>query len=118
MTTPTTIDPARLPRAIRAYFAAQAADDAEAALRTFTADAVVVDQDESFRGTPEILRFLRDAGADFSYTTELVDARRVDEAHWVATHRLEGDFPGGVAVLDYRFTMSGDLVAELVIAPR
>ncbi len=45
-------------------------------------------------------------------------ARHVDDAHWVATQRLEGDFPGGVADLDYRFTMSGDLIDELVIVPR
>jgi hypothetical protein len=36
----------------------------------------------------------------------------------VATHRLEGDFPGGVAELDYRFTVDGDRITELVIAPR
>ena len=37
--------------------------------------------------------------------------------HWVATNRLEGDFPGGVVDLRYRFAMDGDLIAELVIAP-
>jgi hypothetical protein len=36
----------------------------------------------------------------------------------VAVNHLEGDFPGGVADLAYRFTMDCDLIAELVIAPR
>ncbi len=116
MSTPATIDPAQLPPAVRGYLAAHAARDTEAALRTLTDTAVVVDQDETFRGSTEILGFLRDAGAEFSYTTELIGARRVDDARWVATNRLEGDFPGGVADLDFRFTMSGDLIAELVIA--
>lgn len=79
---------------------------------------MVVDQGESFRGTEEILGFLPEAGAEFSYTTELISARRIDEERWLVTNRLEGNFPGGVADLDYRFTMNGDSIAELVIAPR
>ena len=79
---------------------------------------MVVDEGQTFRGTEEILGFLRNAGAEFTYTTELIGAQRIDDAHWVAINRLEGDFPGGVADLDYRFTMDGDLIAELVIAPR
>ncbi len=78
---------------------------------------MVVDQGQTFRGTDEVLGFLRNAGAEFTYTTELVGAQRIDEARYVATNRLEGDFPGGLADLDYRFAMDGDLIAELVIAP-
>ena len=44
-------------------------------------------------------------------------AERVDDAHWVATNRLEGDFPGGVVDLAYRFTLRGDRIAGLHIAP-
>ena len=116
MTTPHHIQPAQLPATIRGYLAAHAARDADAALRAFAPDAVVVDQGQTFRGTDEILGFLREAGAEFSYTTELIGAQRIDDAHWVATNRLEGDFPGGVAELDYRFTIDGDLITELVIA--
>ncbi|WP_432562554.1 hypothetical protein [Kineococcus sp. SYSU DK003] len=42
---------------------------------------------------------------------------RLDEQHWVTTHLLEGDFPGGRAELRYRFTLQDDLITELVIAP-
>jgi hypothetical protein len=76
-----------------------------------------VDDGTTYRGTEELRRFLAKAGAEFSYTTELIGAQRVDEAHWIATHRLEGDFPGGVVELGYRFGMEGDLIATLVIAP-
>jgi hypothetical protein len=117
MTTPTSIRPAELPATIRGYLSAHAARDAEAALRSFAPAARVVDQDETFRGTEEILRFLRRAGAEFSYTTELMGAECVDDKHWVASIRLEGDFPGGVADLKYRFSTEGDLITELVIAP-
>lgn len=78
---------------------------------------MVVDQGETFRGTHRVVDFLRSAGGEFTYTTELVGAQRVDDAHWVAVNRLEGDFPGGVADLRYRFTLADDLIAELVIGP-
>ena len=117
MSTPTSIRPDQLPVAIRDYLAAHQARDAETALRAFTPTAVVVDDGTTYRGTEEIRRFLTKAGSEFTYTTTPVAAERTDDTHWVAAHRLEGDFPGGVAVLRYRFAMDGDLVAELVIAP-
>ncbi|MGY1733123.1 nuclear transport factor 2 family protein [Geodermatophilus sp. SYSU D01045] len=117
MTTPTSSRPDQLPAPIREYLAAHAARDADAALRAFTPTAVVVDDGTTYRGTEEVRRFLTRSGAQFSYTSTLVATERTDDAHWVATHRLEGDFPGGVVELGYRFAMDGDLVAELVIAP-
>jgi ketosteroid isomerase-like protein len=117
MTTPTSIQPDQLPTKVRGFLAAHVARDADAALRAFSPTAVVVDDGTTYRGTEEIRGFLSKAGAEFSYSTELLGAERVDDAHWVATNRLEGDFPGGVVELGYRFTMDGDLIAELVIAP-
>jgi ketosteroid isomerase-like protein len=117
MSTPTAIQPADLPAPIRGFLTAHVARDADAAIRAFTPDAVVTDEGRTFRGTEEVLGFLRHSGSQFTYTSELTGAQRVDERHWVAVHHLEGDFPGGVADLAYRFTMAGDLIAELVIAP-
>ncbi|MGY1623974.1 nuclear transport factor 2 family protein [Geodermatophilus sp. SYSU D00965] len=117
MTTPTSTHPGELPATIRGFLTAHVARDVDTAIRAFTPTAVVVDQGQAFRGTDEIRGFLRNAGAEFSYTTELIGAQHVDDARWVATNRLEGDFPGGVAELHYRFTMDGGLIAELVIAP-
>jgi len=117
MTAPTSIRPDRLPAPIRDWLAAHVARDVDTALRAFTPTAVVVDEGRTHRGTDEIRDWLRHAGTQFTYTTRLVGAERVDDAHWVAVNRLEGDFPGGVAELRYRFAMDGGLVAELVIAP-
>jgi ketosteroid isomerase-like protein len=117
MSTPTSIRPDELPATIRTYLAAHTASDVDAALPAFAPTAVVVDDGSTYRGTKEVRRFLSRAGAEFTYTTELVGAQRVDDTHWVATLRLEGDFPGGVVELAYRFTMTGDRIAELVIAP-
>lgn len=115
MTTPTSIQLSELPATIRDYLAAHRDRDTDAALHAFTSTAVVVDNGTTYPGTKEVRRFLTSAGAEFTYTTTLVGAQRVDDSHWVATHRLEGDFPGGVVELDYRFVIDGDLVSELVI---
>jgi ketosteroid isomerase-like protein len=118
VTTPIETQPVQLPASIRAFLAAHTARDADTAIGAFAPDAVVTDEGRTFRGTEEVLGFLRHSGSEFTYTTELIGARRVDDEHWVAVNHLEGDFPGGAVDLTYRFTMDGDLVAELVIAPR
>lgn len=110
-----TISPADLPATIRAFLAAHAAGEPDAAARTFTAEAVVVDQGETFAGIDRVSHFLRHAGSEFTYTTALIVAERIDETRWVAVNRIEGDFPGGVADLAYRFVLDGDLIGELTI---
>ncbi|HEX7308527.1 nuclear transport factor 2 family protein [Lentzea sp.] len=105
-----------LPATLRDFFTAHVVHDADVSSSFLTDDAVIVDQDETFRGREETHAFLRDAGTEFEYTTEQIGAHRVDDTHWVVTVRLEGDFPGGVAELDYRFALRDDRIAELVIA--
>ena len=104
-----------LPDTISTFMAAHAADDVEATLGTLAPDAVVTDQGSTFRGTDEIDRFLRTAASEYTYTTELTSFEHVDDEHWIARIRIEGDFPGGVADLAYRFTLVDGLIAELHI---
>ena len=118
MTTPISIQPVQLPARVRGFLAAHTARDADAAITAFTPDAVVTDEGRSFRGTEEVLGFLRHSGTEFTYTTELTAAQQLGDEQWVAVNHLEGDFPGGAVDLAYRFTLDGDLIAELVIAPR
>ncbi|WP_123392276.1 nuclear transport factor 2 family protein [Nocardioides aurantiacus] len=113
----TSIETFELPATVRAFLAAHAAGDSDLAARAFTADAVVTDEGQTYRGADEVRRFLEEAGSQFTYTTALVGAERVGETRWVAVNRLEGDFPGGVAELRFRFRLVGDLVAELSIGP-
>jgi hypothetical protein len=115
--TASTIDPSQPPAVVLSYLAAHAARDVDTAARSFAPSAVVTDEGRTYRGTREVLEFLRSAGGQFTYTTELIGAERIDDAHWVATNRLEGDFPGGVVELRYRFAVVDGLVTELVIAP-
>lgn len=117
MTSPTNIDPTELPDLIRSFMAAHIARDADAAVTAFTPDAVITDEGHSFRGTDQVHEFLRTAGSEFTYTTEVLGAERSDDEHWAVLIRIEGDFPGGVADLTYQFTFDGDRVSELHIAP-
>jgi ketosteroid isomerase-like protein len=105
-----------LPTTVRDFMAAHVVGDADTASSFLTEDVLLVDVGETVRGREQVHAFLRDAGSQFRYSTEQIGARRIDDTHAVVTVRLEGTFPGGVAELDYRFTVRDDLVAELVIA--
>jgi ketosteroid isomerase-like protein len=117
VTTPTRIDPARLPAVVRDFLAAHVAHDVAAALPAYTDDAVVVDEGRAHRGKAEIADWMTRAASEYTYTTELTGAARVDDEHWIATHHLEGDFPGGTVDLHHAFTLRGDRIAALTIAP-
>jgi ketosteroid isomerase-like protein len=106
-----------LPQTITAYLDAQRARDADAAVRHLTPDATVTDEGHTHRGHAEIGDWIRRAGSEYSYTTTLTATERLDDDHYVAVHHLEGDFPGGVADLNYRFTLRHGQIARLVIAP-
>jgi ketosteroid isomerase-like protein len=115
MTNNTGLPSEQFPTTVREFFAAHVARDADTASLFLTDDVVAVDQGEMFRGRDQVHAFLRDAGSEFEYTTEQIGAHRVDDTHYVVTVRLEGTFPGGVAELDYRFTLREDRIAEVVI---
>lgn len=115
MTTSMSTD--QLPTPVRTYLTAQGTRDTATALPLFAPDAVVTDQGETFTGTDALRDFLDHAGAEFTYTTTITGARREDDGTWVATQRLEGDFPGGVAELDLRFTVRDDRITRLDYVP-
>ncbi len=116
MTNPSTVPITSLPPAVRAYLTAHAARDVDGALAAFAPTAQVTDQGETFEGTAAIRRFLDAAGAEFTYTTRHLGAQRTAGSTWDVQVRIEGDFPGGVADLTYRFELSDDLVRRLDIA--
>lgn len=111
-------DTAQLPTTIRTYLAAQEARDADAALARLSPGTVISDVGESFSGEDGLRRFITEAGAEFTVTTEITGVRR-DRETWVVGHHLEGDFPGGTADLDYRFVLDGELIEriDIVVAP-
>jgi ketosteroid isomerase-like protein len=104
----------QLPRTIRAFDDAHAARDADAALTLMATGAVISDLGESFTGEEALRHFISEAGAEFTYTDDIIAVSREGEV-WVVTHHLEGDFPGGTADLNYRFVLDGEQIGRLDI---
>jgi ketosteroid isomerase-like protein len=113
----TAITPDELPAVITDYLAAHRARALDAAIAHYTADAVVTDEGHDYRGPGEIRTWLARSASEYTYTIELTAAATADDQHFDAVHHLEGNFPGGVADLHFRFTLRGTLISRLVIEP-
>ena len=110
-------DTAQLPAIISSYLTAHRDDEADIALTAFTNDATVIDEGHTYRGMGEIHGWLHRSASEYTYTIELTGTRRIDDDHWVATHHLEGNFPGGVVDLNSAFTLRDRKIHHLLIAP-
>jgi len=116
-TSPMPMDPAEVPPVIIAYLDARKARDAHAALAYLTPDASVTDEGNTYTGPSSIASWLTHAATEYTYTVELTAAAQLDTEHFDLLHHLEGDFPGGVADLHFRFTLRDGHIAQLVITP-
>jgi hypothetical protein len=105
------------PEIVGAYQDAHDRRDTEAALATFADNARVTDDGRDYRGRDEIRDWLSRASVEFTYTRTLLDATRAAPNTWLVTNHLEGNFPGGVVDLQYRFVVADGLIRQLDIAP-
>jgi hypothetical protein len=117
MTADRSIPRHQLPAAIASYFTAHQHREAATAMTTFTTDAAVTDEGRTYRGHDEIADWLRNAASGYTYSMEFVGSTRSDNSHVDVVQHLEGDFPGGVADLHFRFTLDDGLISGLVIEP-
>jgi ketosteroid isomerase-like protein len=113
----TQIEPAQLPTEISTYLVAHQARDLDTAMSSYTTDASVTDEGRTFVGREAIRAWLAQSASEFTYTMQLTAARKVNADHYLAVHHLVGNFPGGVADLQFEFTMRGGLIERLVIEP-
>jgi hypothetical protein len=102
---------------VRRYFDADAGRDVEAILALFTDDALVLDEGQTWSGPAAIRAWQLGPASRYRYTTEVTDIIRTAEDRVRATGRLEGNFPGGTAQLNWDFTIAGELISRLEIAP-
>jgi hypothetical protein len=87
----------------------------------FTDDAVVLDEDQEWRGEVAIRQWREKVANAYEYTVEVRGAAQlgsVDDVqrHDVHTH-LEGNFPGGTVDLTFRFGLRDGRIATLQIVP-
>ncbi|MEV0119496.1 nuclear transport factor 2 family protein [Streptomyces sp. NPDC050844] len=106
-----------LPEVITRYLTAHRAHDTATAITAFTRKATVIDDGNTYEGTETIGEWLDRSTTEFTYTIHLTGAQQTDASHYIATHHLEGDFPGGVIDLRYQFSLRDDLIERLVIEP-
>ena len=105
------------PAVITRYFAAQGVRNFDTLVTLFADDAIVIDEGKTRRGTKEIRAWRENVASLYEYTTDLVGVEAADEGEYVARVHLEGNFPGGTVDLHYRFTVDGDSIRRLEIAP-
>ena len=100
---------------ITRYFEADARRDIDAIVALFTDEAVVVDEGQTYHGSAQIRGWQEGAASKYQYTTEVIGTKRTGEESTLVTGRLTGNFPGGTAELQWRFTVQSDLISRLEI---
>ena len=76
----------------------------------------MTDEGRDYTGRDEIGAWLTASAGEYTYTSEFTGATTTDTTVDVG-QRLEGNFPGGVADLHFRFTLDGASISRLVIEP-
>ena len=106
-----------LPEVVRRYQDAHDRHDTDVALSTFASNARVFDDGREYLGSDEIRDWLDHAASEYTFTRSLLRAEATGADTWLVVNHLEGNFPGGVVDLRYRFVLAAGLISELVIAP-
>lgn len=104
-----------LPAPIAAYFVHQQTE-AAALAHCFTEDGRVFDEGGEHHGRAAIAAWNAAAHRAYAFTTEPLSATKED-ATTVVHARVTGSFPGGSVALQFRFTLRGELIEQLEIAP-
>ena len=106
-----------VPAVIDRYFEADARRDTDAVVALFTEDAEVSDEGQRWHGTGRIRAWRQGPASRYQYTTEVFGTEPAGQEEYLVTGRLEGNFPGGSADLRWCFTLVGDRIRRLHIAP-
>ncbi|RZT07618.1 SnoaL-like protein [Kribbella sp. VKM Ac-2569] len=86
-------------------------------LAAFAPDATVIDNEKTYAGHDEIHHWREAESSKYTYTVTATHVEKFDDGQYVVTNRLEGDFPGGVVDVIYRFNLTDGLITRLEIAP-
>jgi hypothetical protein len=106
-----------VPDVIRRYFVLDADREIDSIVALFSDDATVVDEGETRHGTTAIRAWQTGPASQYTYTTDVLGTDALTADRFVVTGRLTGNFPGGTADLTWDFTVAGDRISQLVIAP-
>ena len=91
--------------------------DIDSIVNLFADVATVIDEGEERHGKAEIRAWQTGAASKYTYTTEITSAEAPSPDRCVVTGRLTGNFPRGTADLKWEFTIAGQHITRLIIAP-
>jgi ketosteroid isomerase-like protein len=97
------------------YLAASDGGDVRALADCFTPDGTVLDEGHTYRGQQAIIGWREALAGKWTYTSTVTGSQPVSEQEYRVSVHLEGNFPGGVADLTYRFALREGLIEDLSI---
>ena len=106
-----------MPEPLTSYFEHDAQRDVDGIVALFAVGAIVTDEGETRQGVAEIRAWQLGPASAYTYRTEVRDTEQLGPDHYLVTGRLTGNFPGGTAELTWDFTIAGNTISRLVIAP-
>lgn len=109
--------PITVPDVVTRYFALDADRDIDAIVALFTADATVLDEGQTYRGTTEIHGWQTGAASKYTYSTTILDTESLPTGNYRVKARLDGNFPGETVELKFDFALAAGHISKLEIKP-
>ncbi len=106
-----------LPTPLAEYFAAADRNDWSALAACFNPRASMIDDGQAYYGREEIRGSHEKTADTWTYTSALVAADPTGPQSFHALVHVEGNFPGGVVDLHYRFALLAEQIVHLTIEP-
>jgi hypothetical protein len=103
------------PPVVHRYLSAADAGNFAALADCFTADGSVTDEGKTYHGRSEIIAWREALAGLWTYTSTITANEPIGPDEHRLGVRVEGNFPGGVAELTYRFALRDGLIAKLDI---
>jgi hypothetical protein len=107
----------RAPNPVRRYFEADGERNIDAIVDLFAGDATVIDEGQTRRGIDEIREWQTGPASQYEYRVTITGEERLADDRYRVVARLDGNFPGGIASLNFDFGLDGELIRSLEIAP-
>ena len=105
---------AALPRTIQNYIDASNAHDVESILACFADEATVRDENTTHRGKIDIERWATETIEKYKFQFKPLTTKERDN-ETVVSVEISGTFPGSPISLDYRFNLTSDKIASLIV---
>jgi hypothetical protein len=103
-----------LPPIIQSYIDASNARDVQSILACFADDATVRDENATHRGKIDIERWATETIEKYKFQFKPLSTEEHDR-EIVVRVEISGTFPGSPISLDYRFALTSDKIASLII---